>query len=92
MSNRVKFLEKLLEDLKSDNDLDDYKSKTLDEFIFKFDNPPDFLNSEKLYSDKDFLSFLISCWFFYQIIIKNGQTNLDNKEVSEQSKNTISNV
>jgi len=73
MSNRVEFLEKILEDLKSSNILEDHKLNTIDEFIFKFDNPPDFLSNDKLHSDKDFISFAMACWYFYQIIIKNQE-------------------
>lgn len=70
MTDRIEFLENVLEDLKSDKITEAYKLKAIDEFTFKFDNPPDLLTTEKLYSDKDFLTFLLSCWYFYQIILK----------------------
>jgi hypothetical protein len=91
MSNRIEFLEKIVEDLKSDNILEAHKLKTIDEFIFKFDNPPDFLSNDKLYSDKDFISFLLSCWYFYQIIIKNSQPLKDNSETVDDNITTNEN-
>lgn len=89
MTDHIVFLENILKDLKSENILEHHKLNALDEFIFKFDNPPDFLSNDKLHSDKDFISFALACWYFYQIIIKNSQPMKDNSEIAVSDNNII---
>jgi len=88
MTDHIEFLENILKNLKSGKTLEHHKLNALDEFIFKFHNPSDFLSNDKLHSDKDFISFALACWYFYQIIIKNSQSIKDNSNTAV-SKNNI---